>query len=173
MIHNIIVGGKGGFGDAGLNFSVVRYVSESALPATAEENTIAVITTTEIANWVFASTEPTEPVNGMVWFYTSTFSMRGFNALKENALYAYPIYANQYIDNEWVSVGIQIYQDGWQAFELLMYKDGVFNEDVFGKVTHNGYIHVGQGLDNGAIGLSRYGEINHANYVDITPYSTF
>ena len=168
MIHNIIVGGKGGFSNAGLNFSVVRYTSENVLPATAEENTIAVFTNTEIASWVFASTEPVEPVNGMVWFYTAASSTREFNALKENALYAYPVYANQYINNEWVSVGIQIYQDGWQAFELLMYKDGVFNTDVFGTITHNGTIR-----EDGSILFYRYGELSHANFIDATPYSTF
>ena len=168
MIHNMIVGGIGGSGSAGLNFSVVRYASESALPSTADENTIAVFTETEITSWIFASTEPTEPVNGMVWFYTASSSTREFNALKENALYAYPVYANQYIDDEWVSVDLQIYQSGWQAFELVLYEDGVFNTDVFGAVTHNGTIQA-----DGSILFYRYGELSHANYIDATPYSTF
>jgi hypothetical protein len=168
MIHNMIVGGKGGFGNAGLNFAVVRYASESVLPATAEENTIAVFTNTEIASWVFASTKPTEPINGMVWFYTASSSTREFNALDENTLCVYPVYATQYINNEWVPVSIQIYQNGWKAFELPMYKDSVFNTDIFGKVTHNGAIRA-----DGSILFYRYGELSHANYIDATPYSTF
>lgn len=294
MIHNIIVGGKSGSGNAGLNFSVVRYASASALPATADENTIAVITEHEITSWAFASKNPyvenievnlianatlgsgyittsgtiasqtaanpevyTEeyiPVrygktytynytisatksmwlaiveytgdkvfkqrlvsvnsvsgtsqtgtytpstsavtsvrlswrtfagtecnvefvakqiddsdNGAVWFYTAASSAREFNAIKENALYTYPVQAYQYIDCDLVSVDIQIYQNGeWHTFELILYKDGVFNTDVFGKVTHNGTIKA-----NGSILFYRYGELSHANYIDATPYSTF
>lgn len=170
MIHNIIVGGGGSaFGNAGLNFSVVKYSSASALPATADENTIAVITEHEITSWQFSSDEPIELVEGMVWFYTAASSTKAFNAIKENALYTYPVQAYQYINGVLVSVDIQIYQNGaWHTFELLMYKDGVFNTDVFGAVTHNGTIQA-----DGSILFYRYGELSHANYIDATPYSTF
>ena len=52
------VGGGGG----GLNFSVKAYASESSLPASASENTIAVITETAITMWVADVKEPESPV---------------------------------------------------------------------------------------------------------------
>lgn len=155
-------------GGTDLNFSIVRYDPGVTLPDFAEENTLAAFTEQEITSWVFAPEKPIEPETGMVWIYAGTFSTRGFNALKENALYTYPIYANQYDGSMWKSIDIKIYQNGWQDFELVMYKDGAFNTDIFGKVTHNGMVQT-----DGSILLYRYGELNHDNFVDITPYSTF
>lgn len=165
-------------GKGALNYSVVRYPIGATLPDVAKEHTIAIFSDIEITGYAFSSEEPYYTYPGLVWIYTSTYSKREFNAIIDgnNILKAYPVWAKQYTeDAEWISVEMQITFDGssWDTFELVFYQDGVFNEDVFGKVTHNGYIHAGQGLNNGAIGLSRYGEINHADYVDITPYSTF
>lgn len=99
-------------GGAGLNFKVKAYASELLLPATASENTIAVITDTAISSYVFSTTEPQNPVDGMVWFYTGTQSSIEFNALKKNNLQVYPLGAKQYIGDVWVSKTAKIYQNG-------------------------------------------------------------
>ena len=46
-------------GGVPLNFSVTAYSSASALPSSAPENAIGVITTTAITSYVFSSTQPT------------------------------------------------------------------------------------------------------------------
>jgi hypothetical protein len=83
---------SGGAGGLNLNFKVKWYVSEDLLPETAEENTIAVISDQDVANWIFSAEEPSAAADGDVWFKTSDTSDRPFNALPaeyENSLYVY------------------------------------------------------------------------------------
>lgn len=156
---------------AGLNFDVIRCSDETMLPATAKENTFAVFTDIEITDWAFASKNPyltdMDLIEGAVWFYTSSTSTRAFNAITENTLYVYPNQAYQYINGQWVSVSIKIYQNGWKGFELIFYQDGVFNTEIFGNASHNGTIQ-----SDGSLRLYRYGYLKSTTLVDITPYST-
>ena len=138
MIHNIIAGGSGKSGSAGLNFSVARYASGNSLPATADENTIAVFTNTEITSWVFSSIEPTELVEGMVWFNVGSSSSVAFNALEENCINVCPLKAMQYVNDAWLSVTAVTYQDGaWKEWvKYLLYADGFVPE--LGSMINNG-----------------------------------
>lgn len=54
----MILNMSGGAGGASLNFDVKAYASEAALPATAKENTIAIITDTAITSYDFSATKP-------------------------------------------------------------------------------------------------------------------
>lgn len=120
MIHNMIFGGNGSGTD--LNFSIVSYSSVEDLPATADENTIAVITTTEIASWYFSATQPENASLGDVWLTTVSTSDITFNALKQNNITVYPVSAKQYIGNEWISVEAYIYQaNAWVQFIPVVY----------------------------------------------------
>lgn len=115
-----------GGGGSDLNFKVIAVASGSALPSGAAENTIAVITTTAITSYVFASSAPTSPAEGMVWFATGTASNVGFNAIKRNGLWVYPTGCQQYVSGTWVSKTAKTYQDGawvdwWDGY---YYKDG-------------------------------------------------
>ena len=114
-----------GGGGNDLNFKVIAVASESALPTTAAENTIAVITTTGITSYVFASTAPTSPVEGMVWFATGTASAVGFNAIKRNGLWVYPTGCQQYVSGAWVSKTAKTYQNGaWRDWVMYLYNYG-------------------------------------------------
>ena len=108
MIGRTNVGGGGG----GLNFEVKAYASEDILPATAKENTIAVITDTPITAYTFSATEPTEPIEGMVWITVDVASTVEFNALKKNSIQVYPISAKQYIGGAGVDVEAKSFQNG-------------------------------------------------------------
>ena len=101
-----------GGGGSDLNFKAIAVASESALPSTAAENTIAVITTTPITSYVFSSTAPTSPTEGMVWFATGTASGVGFNAIKRNGLWVYPTDCQQYVSGAWVSKTAKTYTGG-------------------------------------------------------------
>lgn len=119
-----------GGGGSNLNFKVISVASESALPSSAAENTIAVITTTAITSYVFASSAPTSPAEGMVWFATGTASAVGFNAIKRNGLWVYPTGCQQYVSGAWVSKTAKTYRDGawvdwWDGY---YYKDG--NQEI-------------------------------------------
>lgn len=114
-----------GGGGNDLNVKVIAVASESALPTTAAENTIAVITTTGITSYVFASTAPTSPVEGMVWFATGTASAVGFNAVKRNGLWVYPTGCQQYVSGAWVPKVAKIYQNGaWRVWSRHLYNAG-------------------------------------------------
>ena len=136
-------GFKHGAGGVPLNFKVVSYETEEELVAASpKENTVGVVTADTITSWIFSATEPTEPVEGMVWFTTSTTSHAAFNALKKNTLQVYPISAKQYIGGAWVRKTAKIYQNGqWkEAFAdlILLDKNGFLSP--FSKTGGNGSI---------------------------------
>lgn len=96
-----------------LNFTVKAYASETELlAAVPKENTIGIITTTQITSWIFSATEPETPANGIVWIYTGMGSPIEFNALKKNGVQVYPISAKQYVNGAWVDVTAMSYQNG-------------------------------------------------------------
>lgn len=123
-----------GGGGSDLNFKVIAVASESALPSTAAENTIAVITTAPITSYVFSSTAPASPAEGMVWFATGTASTVGFNAIKKNGLWVYPTGCQQYVSGAWVAKTAKTYQNGawadWMALNL--YTEGDQHTDITG-----------------------------------------
>lgn len=167
-----------------LNFKVIAVASESALPSSAEENTIAVITTSPITSYVFASSAPTSPAEGMVWFATLTASTVEFNAIKKNGLWVYPTSCQQYVSGVWVSKTAKTYQDSawvdwWDGY---YYKDG--NQEIVvtggwskyalnsgvNKVTFDASeIHFGVQYQDGA---GYGGSICTKNKIDVTNLST-
>lgn len=121
MSEGYIIGGGG----SALNFKVIAVASESALPSSAAENTIAVITTAPITSYVFSATAPTLPAEGMVWFTTGAASMVGFNAIKKNGLWVYPTGCQQYISGAWVSKTAKTYKNGaWVDWVTYLYNYG-------------------------------------------------
>ena len=98
------------------NFEIIKYSTEKELLADVpEENTIGVITDTEITSWIFSATEPEAPEDGMdgpVWIYNNLASIVTFNILKENAIHVYPVSAKQYISGAWVDKTAKSYQNG-------------------------------------------------------------
>lgn len=120
-----------GGGGSDLNFKVIAVASESALPTTAAENTIAVITTAPITSYVFSSTAPTSPTEGMVWVLTDKTSIAAFNAIKRNGLWVYPLRCQQYVSGAWVEKTAKSYLNGtWSDWwDGSYYKDG--NQEIF------------------------------------------
>jgi hypothetical protein len=113
----------GGGGGAALNFTVVGGRSQ---PARAKENTIWVNTDQKITSWVFSATEPTEPSEGMVWFYTGTSSAVAFNALTKNEIQVYPFGTKQYTNGVWVEKTAMTYQNGeWMSWGDYAIQEGI------------------------------------------------
>ena len=170
----------GNGGGAPLNFKVVRYESKADLPATAKENTIAVFSGTDISCWKFSPSEPTDPINGMVWFLYGTTGFVSFNALRKNAISLYPISASQYIGGDWVNVQAGIYQndafdewfngtiynDNWYAdYKFVAFPSGQNGPYEWGAVT----------IDNDSNPVTVIAKAGHGAYiadVDVTDYNT-
>jgi hypothetical protein len=86
-------------GGASLNYNIIGSTTEPAK----KENTIWVNTETEITSHIFSATEPTNPVDGMVWFQTGMSSNAAFNALKKNSIEVYPTGCKQYVGEAWAA----------------------------------------------------------------------
>lgn len=159
-------------GGSDLNFKVIAVASEAALPSTAAENTIAVITTAPITSYVFSSSVPTSPAEGMVWFATGTASAVGFNAIKKNGLWVYPTGCQQYVSGAWVSKTAKTYQNSvWAEWNTIIYDGG--NDVSMFKVTGSssavisGYV----SSYNGGLKFNK-GFINVIDPYDLTEYTT-
>lgn len=112
-------------GNAALNYSVFAYADVGSLPVSADENTLAIISSSEVNLAYFQPDEPLTPETGDVWFVTAFSSLREFNALKEGALMVNPTaVAKQYNGASWDDVNAYIYQTGWQTLEFIVYSNG-------------------------------------------------
>lgn len=175
-----------GGGGSDLNFKIIAVASESALPSSAAENTIAVITTTPITSYVFSSTAPTSPAEGMVWFATGTASTVGFNAIKRNGLWVYPTGCQQYVSGEWTVKEIMVYLNGaWTGLKKYLYKNGDLCTTLTGgweqtaafgyTATHQNSGAVTYNADNfycAPTGSPQCAMLNPVNAVDLTDVQT-
>lgn len=125
--------GFGGTGGVELNFQVLNCGSQSSLPAASEVNTIAVISDTAVTGYQFQRDMPEEAAEGLVWFCTDGESAVSFNALTENGIRVYPVYARQYAGGSWVSREAWIWQnEAWNRWPAwYLYDRG----DTFPEVT--------------------------------------
>lgn len=168
--------GAGG-GGAGLNFKIIG----NPQPAEAKENTIWVDTDVEITGWDFNTTEPANPVPGMVWIYTGTSSPAAFNALKKNGIQVYPLSAKQYIGGAWISKEAKTRQGGeWAGWMTTLYDAG----DEFTDIT-GGWVKKNRSPSSTANGsLTKNDDNMHiknvtngstsactANQIDLTPFT--
>ena len=173
----------GSGGSNPLSFKVIAYATEEALmSATAKENTIGVITGDEITSWIFSATEPAEPMEGMVWFYTGASSNVEFNALKKNAIQIYPISVKQCAGGAWVEKTAKSYLGGaWIDWATYLYKLGDKCVDITG-----GWLASKTSDGNGMVpsitinvpymslaanGDSANGVVYTANKIDVSKYS--
>lgn len=124
MILNMSGGGPA----ATLNFKVL---GGTEAPSNPSKNTIWVNTDVKITSWLFSVSEPTDPVDGMVWFVTSVSSPVEFNALKKNGIQVYPISAKQYISGTWVEKTAKSYLMGsWKEWATYLYNAGSIVEQL-------------------------------------------
>lgn len=174
-----------GSGGAGVNFKIVGGTTQ---PTTTRENTIWVNTDTAISGWVFSASAPAEPVEGLVWLQTGTYSNVEFNALRKNGIQVYPLAAKQYVDSTWVEKTAYSYQDGkWVAWlrREILYEPGNENIPVTGGWTYTPKGYASDANTAGTPTITRgdtmltaqmpnvSGAIIHpANKIDLTEYST-
>lgn len=118
MSLTINMGGGGG--------ASITVVGGSTQPASASEKTIWVNTSTTITSYVFSYTEPSTPVNGMVWIKTGSSSPVEFNALNgSNVLMVYPTQCKQYVSGAWDGKTAKSYLNGaWQDWGIWLFQAG-------------------------------------------------
>lgn len=117
-------------GGAGLNLKVV---GGTAAPSSPKGNTVWVNTDTEINGYAFSTTQPTGPVEGMVWFQTGTASSAAMNIDKKDTVMLYPGGCSQYIGGAWVEKDAQTYLNGqWVDWRTYFYNKGDECTDLTG-----------------------------------------
>lgn len=179
---------SGGSGGARLNFKVTSYKSESELlRATPQENTIGVVTTTEISSWILSPVEPYSPDRAMVWIKIGGSSITEFNALKKNGIIIRPISAWQYLNGIWTEVAAMIYQNGWKTWFTYLYSPGDECTDLTGgwepckyKTESSGSTETLPTVEKGSASIKisfnssgyRAGALFTIKAVDLTDYST-
>lgn len=115
-----IEGIKGGGG-----VNAKAYASEDALPSSAADGDIAVISTTAVGEVYAQSAEPDEPATGDLWI---VFEVEGARPSIVGNVTIYPKKAYQYVNNAWSEVPILIWANGkWNTAleELIVLRDGV------------------------------------------------
>jgi len=126
-------------------FTATAYATAGAIPASGNENDIAIVTSTAIpaidsGGIIFSNTQPTLRTNGNalqvgdIWFLTgvnSNFPFVAVNGIYTNARAAY-----QYNGSSWVSVEAYIYySSAWMDFYLYLYNYGDEYSDVTGGIS--------------------------------------
>jgi hypothetical protein len=134
MIGRTNTGGGGG----GLAF---RVLGGTSAPSSPKPNDIWVNTSEKITSYIFSATEPENPVEGIVWFFTGTFSAVAFNALKKNNITVCPTGAKQFIGGAFVGVVAETYLNGaWKPWGRL---PGEYQEVEYIQTTGAQYIDTG------------------------------
>ena len=151
--------GNIGGGSGGLNFSVKSYGEGVKIPSYANENTIAVITNTEISGWQFSSTEPSDVDEGFLWIYSGASGSVRFNALKKNSIVIFPGSTLQFVGGSWSYVDAYIFQDGkWVQFAMAWngyyFENGDQHKGVTGGWTSEGYSYYAYSMIGGTVGSS-------------------
>lgn len=123
-------------GEADLNFAVIGGTSTPSNPV---ENTVWVNTDTDIKDWQFSETQPSERTDGTplsggeVWFSTGLNTKIKFNALKKHNITVSPNGCKQYIDGVWVDKIAMIYQSSvWIDFRTCLFLNGDECTDLTG-----------------------------------------
>lgn len=114
-----------------MNFCVKAYSSLSERPQSGRENEIAVITSVPVSSWVFASEEPEEKTEGLVWFRLGMRSEAKFNAARKNGIVLSPIDCKQYHNGSGEEKDAYGYVGGeWKKWimPVYYYEHGLYEE---------------------------------------------
>lgn len=113
-------------GAGGSALKVISAASAAALPTTAAEGTIAVITDTPITSFEIGFLVPAVPKEGMVYLSESNVSNVPVNVAKDpNIAYLYPTGCSQYVGDAWTIKDFRIRKNKeWVTPRTYLYNAG-------------------------------------------------
>ena len=159
-----------------LNFTVKAY---STLPATGQENEIAIITETAITGWIMQAEQPENPTDGMVWIKVDFSSTSAFYVDKKNMIKVYPVVAYQYVGGTWVFKDSYIYQNAaWVTLSngFIYYYGNEFESLTGGWIARGPGATVGTNIIKGTDGItlksSASANMQTANKIDLSGFNT-
>lgn len=162
----------GGSGNV-LNFDVKRYATEAKLlEDTPKENTIGIISTTEMTGWIIDANQPENLTQGMVWISNKSYMNVSFNALKKNGIQVYPLSARQYVSGAWEDTPTKIYQnDRWLELSITLFPPASNWNGATDGHGHAGINSDGITLQEEWISYQQYQQATTISSWDVTPYS--
>ena len=162
--------------------TLVRVESVGDLPPIADEKTIAVVSDTEVTDWILSVTAPSAPVAGMVWLREEFFSSTVITLASTEKVRLYIAGGCQYNNGSWVSVPVYAYLDAtWKLTALDVIVDGVLlygsltacsnsaNTGVSSIAYNNGFVRFGSVANSNA----QTGYVGITKLVDCTGLSSF
>lgn len=107
--------------------------SASLLPATAIENTLTIVTTDTVTDWIWSAEIPTAPINGMVWIRARTSGTYRITLANTEKVQMFPCGCSQYIVTDgvgaWVPKPLYLYQNAsWHLTRAEIIVNGNFVE---------------------------------------------
>lgn len=154
---------RGGGVKGGDSITFIRVDLESALPPTAAEDTIAILSTTAINKVYVAPTRPaTGSVSGDVWIEGIKSSMYPINVDDTNFIYVHlSAVCQQYINGAWATKQIRIFKSAaWHSFTFIYYNYG----DVSSAITGDWSV-LGSGAGKGSNYLYCWGYGNSGSVI--------
>ena len=160
----------GGTG-SGASLRAIAVASENALPASARDGTIAVVTNTAVSAVYAQNTEPSSPKNGDVWITVSSIST---TPIVLGKITLYPAQYKQYVGNAWENVTAFVRCNGVWVQSVMYLLDGASDNVTW--QTYYAYGGKAEKVTNGykftgANGGNQPGAIQTAEKVDITGFS--
>lgn len=170
-----------GGGVLSLNYSIIQAPSVVALPATARENAIAIITDTPISEYRLWGAVPTwaaqEGEVCIVCTMATNLSSPAFNALKKNGIGICPFAVYQYKGNVWTIKSSYIFQTGvWRPVQAYIWLGGT-NPNLGGwaQSGSGSYAETSAKISfYGVVGVNAFGQtfFSPNNQIDLTPFKT-
>ena len=112
----------GGGGEA---VKLIVLTSAASLPASAKDNTLAIITSVTVGAVRLQHTTPASPSGGDVWIMTSVSGGRALQVGRKNLLTTYLVRAYQYVSSVWVLKDLYVRVSGaWQNTYTYLYSRG-------------------------------------------------
>lgn len=99
MIFNLSGGGSG------LNLSIRRFSTvDGLLAASPRENTVGIVSETDISGYLVSRDTPETPAEGFLWILTGTSGKNVLSLRRKNPVMLYPLLARQYVGGVWTEV---------------------------------------------------------------------
>ena len=163
-------------GGAGLRLKLAIYASVLALPASAEDGAIAVVTATAIGNVTMDKAAPATAAAGDLWLNTAAVGSVAMVLSSKPLIYGYPSAAMQYIGGAWVAVRAFVYHGAWHELRTWLYENGDTHIENAGAWSTEspayGTVTYGATYITSASSVTTYANtVTKQNTIDITPYS--
>lgn len=164
---------------AGLRLTPAVYTAVTALPATAGEGALAVVTAVATGHVTLDAAQPATPAEGDLWLKLGYHGRAALPLCEDPLVNAYPYTAAQYVSGVWTFVRAFVFHGGWLELRAWLYDAGDHHpenggawaldyiEGSYGSVTFaSGYITMARTIAGSRTSVKK------ADSIDFTPFTS-